>query len=59
MKKVDNNANFVAGGIISRRTHHNSLCGDKNKHWVISYVTNLQDNELIDATSHAQALPHS
>jgi hypothetical protein len=32
MKKADNSMNFTAGGIINCRTHHNSLCRDKNKH---------------------------
>jgi hypothetical protein len=31
-KKVENNNNnFAAGGIINHRTHHNSLCRDKNQ----------------------------
>jgi hypothetical protein len=34
LKKEYNSANFAAGYIINRRTHHNSLCRDKNKHWV-------------------------
>jgi hypothetical protein len=38
MKKVDDNTNFAAGGIINHRTHHNSLCSGKNKPWVTSYV---------------------
>jgi hypothetical protein len=38
LKKVDNNANFAAGVIINRRTHHSSLYRDKNKHYVASYV---------------------
>jgi hypothetical protein len=38
VKKADNNANFAAEGLINRRTHHNSLCRDKNKHNVTSYV---------------------
>jgi hypothetical protein len=38
VKKVGNSANFAAGGIIDRRTHHNSLCEDKNKHYVTSYM---------------------
>jgi hypothetical protein len=38
MKKADNSANLAAGGIIHRMTHHNSLCRDKNKHNVTSYV---------------------
>jgi hypothetical protein len=37
MKKAANSANFAAGGFINRRTH-NSLCRDKNKHYVTSYV---------------------
>jgi hypothetical protein len=32
IKKADNSANFVAGVIINRGTHHNSLCRDKTKH---------------------------
>jgi hypothetical protein len=32
VKKVDNSANFAAGGIDSRKTLHNSFCRDKNKH---------------------------
>jgi hypothetical protein len=36
-KKADDSANFAAGGIINRRKH-NSLCRDKNKHQVTSYV---------------------
>jgi hypothetical protein len=35
--KADNSANFAAGGIINLRTH-NSLCIDKNKHYMTSYV---------------------
>jgi hypothetical protein len=35
--KIDIFSNFVAGGFIDRRTR-NSLCRDKNKHYVISYV---------------------
>jgi hypothetical protein len=38
VKKADNRANFAAGGIINRTTNHNSLCRDKNKHYVTSYV---------------------
>jgi hypothetical protein len=37
-KAYDHRANFAAGGIIIRRTHHNSLYGDKHKQWVASYV---------------------
>jgi hypothetical protein len=38
VKKVVNSENFEAGGIINRRTHHNSLCRDKNKHQVTNYM---------------------
>jgi hypothetical protein len=38
VKKADNSANFAAGGIVYRRTHHYSLCRDKNKHQMSSYV---------------------
>jgi hypothetical protein len=37
VKKADNSANFAAGWVINCRTH-NSLCRDKNKHQVNSYV---------------------
>jgi hypothetical protein len=37
MKKVDNSMNFASGRIINHRTHHKSLCRDKNIHQVISY----------------------
>jgi hypothetical protein len=37
MKKVDNCVNSTAGRIISCR-RHNSLCRDKNKHYMTSYV---------------------
>jgi hypothetical protein len=30
--------NFVALEIINRRTQHNSLCRDKDKHYVPSYM---------------------
>jgi hypothetical protein len=36
--KVVNSSNFAAGGITNHRTRHNSLCRDKNKHYVTSYV---------------------
>jgi hypothetical protein len=39
VKKADNSANFAAGWTFNRMTHHNSLCKDKNKHKVTSYVT--------------------
>jgi hypothetical protein len=45
--------NFAAGRIIDRRTHHNLLRRDKNKHYVTSYVMDY------NAMSHARALPHS
>jgi hypothetical protein len=38
VKKADNCASLAAGGIINSRPHHNSLCRDKNKHYVTSYV---------------------
>jgi hypothetical protein len=38
MMKTDYIPNFAIGGIINRRTQHNSLCKDKNKHWLTSYV---------------------
>jgi hypothetical protein len=37
VKKEDNSANFAAGEIIKRRTRHNSLYTDKNKHYVMVY----------------------
>jgi hypothetical protein len=51
VKKADNGANFAAGGIIGRRTHHNSLYRGENKHWVTSYVM------VYKAMSHV-TLPH-
>jgi pimeloyl-CoA synthetase len=36
-KEEDNNANFAAGGIINY-TIYTSLCTDKNKHYMTSYV---------------------
>jgi hypothetical protein len=30
-KKADNRANFAAGEIINRRTHHNSLYGEQEQ----------------------------
>jgi hypothetical protein len=38
VKKADRGANFTAGEIISGGTYHNSVCRDKNKHQVTSYV---------------------
>jgi hypothetical protein len=38
VNEADNSLNFAAGGIMNRRTHHNSLCTDKNKHYVTDYV---------------------
>jgi hypothetical protein len=38
VKKADNSANFAAGGNINGRTHRNSLCSSKNKHYMTSYV---------------------
>jgi hypothetical protein len=38
MKKADNIGNFAAGRIINCRTHHNSLCRDKNKYrWPVMW----------------------
>jgi hypothetical protein len=37
-KKEDICTKFAADGIVNNRTHHNSLCRDKNKHQVTSYV---------------------
>jgi hypothetical protein len=37
VKKADN-TNLAAGGIITCKTHHTSLCTDKNEHSVTSYV---------------------
>jgi hypothetical protein len=51
VKKAVNNASFIAGGIIDRRTRRNSLCRDKNKHWVTNYVM------VYKAVSHV-TLPH-
>jgi hypothetical protein len=39
VEKADNSTNLAAGGNISGRAQHNSLCRDKNKHYVTSYVT--------------------
>jgi hypothetical protein len=44
--KADNRTIFAVGDIINRKTHHNSLCGDKNKHYVTSYVTLSRMREL-------------
>jgi hypothetical protein len=44
MKKMDNSSNLQIN--INHRTRHNSLCRDKNKHWVTSYVT------VYEAVSH-------
>jgi hypothetical protein len=38
MKKVNNSADFAAGGIVNSRILHNSLCRDQNKHYVTIYV---------------------
>jgi hypothetical protein len=38
MKKVENRVNFAASRIINCRTHHNSLCRGKNKHYVTGSV---------------------
>jgi hypothetical protein len=51
MKKEDKSTNFAAGGIINCRTHHTSLCRDKNKHLVTSPVM------VYKATSYVM-LPH-
>jgi hypothetical protein len=48
VKKVDNSANFAAGGIVNCRTH-NSHCRE-NKHFDA-----LQGSYSCDATSHARA----
>jgi hypothetical protein len=37
-KKLDDSANFAAGGIVNHSTYHNSLCRDKNKHYDTSYL---------------------
>jgi hypothetical protein len=51
VKKADQSMNFAVGGIINRRTHHNSLWRDKNKHEVTNYVM------VYKAMNHA-TLPH-
>jgi hypothetical protein len=38
VKKADNGANFAAGGVSNRRTHHNLLCRDKYKHRATGYA---------------------
>jgi hypothetical protein len=38
MNKLDKSVNFTAEGIINHRTQHNSLCKEKAKHCVTSYV---------------------
>jgi hypothetical protein len=38
VKIADNITNLASGRIINPRTHHNSLCRDKNKHWVTRMV---------------------
>jgi hypothetical protein len=48
MNKMNNSANYIAGRIINCRTHHNSLCRDKNKH-LASYVV------VYKAMSHVNA----
>jgi hypothetical protein len=50
-KKVENGVNFEAGRIVNYRTHYNSLCTDKKKHLVTSYMM------VYKAVSHV-ALPH-
>jgi hypothetical protein len=36
--KASKRANFTTGGLINRWKHHNSLCKNKNKHSMDSYV---------------------
>jgi hypothetical protein len=50
MTKSDNSSSFATGGIINRRTHHNSLCRNKNKHQMTSYV-------IVDKTVSHVTLP--
>jgi hypothetical protein len=38
VKKADNIAILAAGEIANCWIHHNSLCKEKNKHWMTSYV---------------------
>jgi hypothetical protein len=38
VKKADISASFADGGIINHRIQHNSLCTDKNKHYVTYYM---------------------
>jgi hypothetical protein len=38
VKEAENSVNGAAGGIINCRTHRNSLCRDKNKLYVTSYM---------------------
>jgi hypothetical protein len=56
VKKVDNSADFAAGGISCHRTHHNSLCRDKDEHLSDQLCDGLQGNESCETTLHVQAL---
>jgi hypothetical protein len=38
LEEAENDVTVVAGGIVNCRTHRNSLCRDKNKLYVTSYV---------------------
>jgi hypothetical protein len=58
MKKSDNSVNFTAGRIINHRTHHNSLCTDKNKHFITSYVMVYEAMRHV-MPPHVQAIPCS
>jgi hypothetical protein len=57
VRKADNSANFAAGGIINRRTHHKSLSKRQEQTKGDQLCDGLQGNESRDATSHARALP--
>jgi hypothetical protein len=60
MKKADNSANLAAGGIINRRTYHNSLSRDRQEQTLGDQLCDgLQGNGSCDATSRARALPRS
>jgi hypothetical protein len=59
MKKADNSMNLAAGGNINRRTHHNSLCREKEQTLDDQLYNGLQGNKSCDTTSHAKALPCS
>jgi hypothetical protein len=58
-RKWINSTNFTAGRIIKHKTHHNSLCRDKNKHYMTSYVMVYEVMESCDATLHVQSVPCS